>query len=112
MKPINDIPEMVWERTLPQIRMTRSKRRQRRIVMAVASVCALSVSWLAMHTRPPADQPVVYTPPEPAVVETLAVMRVSEDGSMRLEEISSKDLGSIELAFGLTPVVTDDFENW
>jgi len=41
-------------------------------------------------------------------VATLAVMRISPNGSVRLEELSARDLGSIELSFGLEPVVTSD----
>jgi len=35
-------------------------------------------------------------------------MRISANGSVRLEELSARDLGAIELSFGLEPVVTSD----
>jgi hypothetical protein len=38
-------------------------------------------------------------------------MRVGDDGVTRLEELTPSELGSIELAFGLTPMVSDGFED-
>jgi len=48
------------------------------------------------------------TEPGLKIEETIAVMRVGEDGIARLEELSTGRLRSIELTFGLTQVVCED----
>jgi hypothetical protein len=50
----------------------------------------------------------VAADPEPK----LAVMRLDENGDTILEELAPSELGSIELAFGLTPMVSDDLRDW
>jgi len=49
--------------------------------------------------------PIVRITPEPQQIATMAVMRVDENGTIRLEEIASTELGSIEFAFGQTPLL-------
>jgi hypothetical protein len=112
MNPPNDHAERVWERTLPQIRLHRRRRRNRRIAAAAAVSCTLLGIWLALPTVQPTESPVVVTAPAPPKVETIAVMRIGDNGSVRLEELASSELGSIELAFGLTPLVSDELQDW
>jgi len=104
MKPDDHIAESVWQHTLSQVRMTK----RRRVAVAVISGCVLLGLWLTSRPRPHAAAPgMAAIHPDPPVA-TLAVMRVSANGSVRLEELSARDLGSIELSFGLEPVVTSD----
>jgi hypothetical protein len=112
MNSLNDHAERVWERTLPQIHLTRRKRRNCRIAVAAAVSCTLLGVWLVFQTVQPPESSVVLTAPAPPKVETIAVMRIGENGIVRLEELSSSELGSIELAFGLTPLVSDDLQDW
>lgn len=114
MKPRTNNSTAVWERTLPHIRMTRRRRQHRRIAAVAASMCALFGSWLAFRPSPAVHEPAaafVTVEPAPAV-ETIAVMRIGENGSVRLEELPSSELGAIELAFGLTPLVSDELQDW
>lgn len=36
----------------------------------------------------------------------LAILRINHDGTARMEEVTSHELGEIELTFSLTPVIT------
>jgi hypothetical protein len=74
--------------------------------------CALLGIWLVFQNVPSAESSVVLSEPAPPEIETIAVMRIDENGSVRLEELASNELGSIELAFGLTPLVSDEFQDW
>jgi hypothetical protein len=112
MNSLNDHAERVWERTLPQIHLTRRRRSKRRIAVAAAVSCTLLGTWFAFQTVRPTESPVLVTAPAPPKVETIAVMRIGENGSVRLEELASSELGSIELAFGLTPLVSDELQDW
>jgi anti-sigma-K factor RskA len=101
-----------WERILPQIRATRRKRRHRKIAAATA-ICAILGIWTGMRFTVSSDNPVA--PPivtevgEPSAPVTLAVMRVYQDGTVRLEEIACHELGPIELTLSLTPVIVSTF---
>ncbi len=108
MKPPSENAEMIWERTLPEIRKTRIKRRNRQVAFAAATTCGLIATWFALLPPPP-NQPVVRAiPPLPPMEETIAVMRIDEYGRGRLEEVPMNQLGSVELTFGLTQFVYDD----
>lgn len=96
--------EAVWQQTLPQIRATRRNRRIRRIVGAGAACCGLAL-WLMPQSPDTREIPIVRIAPEPQQIATMAVMRVDENGTIRLEEIASNELGAIEFAFGQTPLL-------
>ncbi len=104
MNPPDPQSDAVWQSTLPQIRSTRRKRRNRRIVGAGAACCGLAL-WLMPQSPDTQIIPIVHIAPEPQQVATMAVMRVDENGTIRLEEIASNELGSFEFAFGQTPLL-------
>jgi len=109
MTSTNEDADRVWASTLQQIRKTRRQRGLGRITLAVVSACALGgVSWFLLN--PPLTIPMQTAVTEPGlkIEETIAVMRVGEDGIARLEELSTGRLRSIELTFGLTQVVCED----
>jgi len=55
---------------------------------------------------------VVVAAPTPAAAR-VAVYRVGENGSIRLEEVAPQDLGATELTFGLAPVVLNTWpQDW
>jgi hypothetical protein len=107
MNPTDPQAEAVWERTLPQIRDTRRNRRNLRIAGAVAACCALAI-WLTPQSPEAPGMPTVRIEPAPPKIETMAVMRVDENGTIRLEEIASNELGSFEFAFGQTPLLPSE----
>jgi hypothetical protein len=108
MKPTPESAEMIWERTLPEIRKTRIKRRNRKVAFAAATTCGLIATWFALLPQAP-NHPVIRTvPPLPPMEETIAVMRIDENGRVRLEEVPTNQLGPVELTFGLTQFVYDD----
>ena len=112
MNPPDEHAERVWERTLPHIHLTRRKRGMHRLAVAAVAVSALLGMWPALESLRPAEPRVLVTTPAPPKVDTIAVMRIGENGSVRLEELASNELGSIELAFGLTPLVSDELLDW
>jgi hypothetical protein len=111
MNPPDPHAEAVWERTLPQIRSTRRRRGYRRITAAAVAGCGLAM-WLTLQGTKPTDKSVAHIEAATPVVETLAVMRIDDTGAIRLEEVASNELGSIELALGQTPLLTDDLPYW
>ncbi len=104
--------ENVWQKTLPLIRAERERRRRMRLSLASASVCALFATWIMIRENEDPAMPKTATLVPPVPQATLVVMRVGDDGVTRLEEISPGELGPIELAFGLTPMLVNDFEEW
>lgn len=99
----------VWEMTLPEIRNTRRRRGQRRVALAAIASCLLfGTSWLLLKPSPMVHETLTFAPPVSEIEETIAVMRVDEEGRFRLEELPVSDFGSIELAFGLTQLMSDD----
>ncbi len=100
--------EAVWEKNLPQLRSTRRKRRYRRVVASAAACGALAAMGLSFQADKTTVSPVVRTDPAPPLVETIAVMRIDDQGAIRLEEIDSTELGQIELVFGQAPIVSYD----
>lgn len=104
MNPPDPQAEAVWQRTLPQIHSTRRKRKIRRIVGAGVACCGLAL-WLMPQSPDTQGIPIAHIAPEPRQIATMAVMRVDENGTIRLEEIASNELGSIEFAFGQTPLL-------
>ena len=108
MNPPDPQAEAVWQRTLPQIRSTRRKRKIRRIVGAGAACCGLAL-WLMPQSPDTRGIPMVHIEPDLPKFETMAVMRVDENGTIRLEEIASNELGSIEFAFGQTPLLPSEW---
>ena len=59
-------------------------------------------------SSPGVHSAVSFASPISGTEETIAVMRVDEEGRVRLEEIPVSGFGSAELAFGLTQLVSDD----
>jgi hypothetical protein len=59
----------------------------------------------------PSKSSIAILPPMAIPPSNIAIMRVGDDGVIRLEECAPSDLGSIELTFGLTPVVANDWES-
>jgi len=107
MNPPDPQTEAVWQRTLPQIRATRRNRKTRRIAAATTACCALAI-WFTPQSPDAIEKPTARIEPEPPKIETMAVMRVDENGTIRLEEIASNELGSIEFAFGQTPLLPSE----
>ena len=101
--------EAVWESTLPQIRSTRRRRAYRRAICATAACGALAAIWLMPEPQSPAHSPVAEVEPDPPVHETIAVMRIDDHGTVRLEEVASSELGQVELVFGQAPLVSWEF---
>ena len=112
MNPRSETAEQVWAAILPEIRAVRRRRQVRRIAAAAGGVLLLG-AWLAMRSGPlPEAPPVVVSVPIPAAAR-VAVYRVAENGSVRLEEVALQDLGTTELTFGLAPVVLDNWpQDW
>ncbi len=112
MNHFNQASEDAWERILPQIRVTRRKRHHRKIA-TIATFCAILGIWIGMRFSLPAPRPesapVAQSMPEASTSSTLAVMRVYHDGTVRLEEIASHELGPIELTLSLSPVIVSAF---
>lgn len=100
--------EAIWERTLPKIRATRRNRKIRRIMGGAAACCGLAI-WLTPQRPENHGKPTAHSVPTPQKIETMAVMRVDENGTIRLEEIASNELGSIEFAFGQTPLLPSEW---
>lgn len=111
MNPSDQHAEAVWERTLPHIRSTRRRRGYRRIAGAAAACCGLAI-WLTLQGTKPIDKPVAHIEPAAPVFETIAVMRIDDNGDIRLEEIACNELGAIELTLGQTPLISHDFQYW
>lgn len=103
--------EKVWEQTLPCIRLARKRRGRVKFALAASSICGLIAIGIMLRPDPVITAPRVVVSPPPIPEPTLAVMRVGDDGVTRLEELAPSELGSIELAFGLTPMVSDGFED-
>jgi len=108
MNPPDPQAEAVWERTLPQIRSTRRKRKICQIAGGVAACCGLTI-WLTPQNPESPRLPTAHIEPAPRKIETMAVMRVDENGTIRLEEIASNELGTIEFAFGQTPLLPSEW---
>ncbi len=108
MNPPDPQAETVWQRTLAQIRSTRRKRKIRRIAGGIAACFGLAL-WLIPQSPENQRIPIIHIAPEPQQIATMAVMRVDENGTIRLEEIASNELGAIELAFGQTPLLPSEW---
>lgn len=104
--------DKVWEQTLPHLRMARKRRSRVKFALIAGPVCGLIALWLMFQQGPAITTPRVAVSPPPEPEPTLAVMRFDENGDTTLEELAPSELGSIELAFGLTPMVTDDSQEW
>lgn len=68
--------------------------------------------WLTLQGTKPTDKPVVHIGSEEPFFETIAVMRIDDHGTIRLEEVAANELGTIELALGQTPLLSDDLSYW
>jgi hypothetical protein len=105
--------DTAWMRILPQIRKTRSARRQRKIVITT-TLCAMLGIWLGMRLSNPPENPpgppLAHATPPPTPPATLTVMRVSHDGTVRLEELAGDELGQLELTLSLSPVIASAFQ--
>ena len=85
--------------------------RNRRIA-AAAAACG-GICHVAHPSRSkPTDNPVVRIVPATPVFETIAVMRIDDHGTIRLEEVAAHELGTVELALGQTPLLSDDMLYW
>lgn len=104
MNPSDQQAEAVWKRTLPQIRSTRRRRRNRRIAGAGAAGCAFAI-WFTLQGPDAPQKSTAHIEPASPKIETIAVMKVDENGTIRLEEITSDELGSFQFAFGQTPLL-------
>lgn len=111
MNPNDPHAEAVWQRTLPHIRSTRRRRACRRITGAAAACCGLA-AWFVLQGTKPTDKPVARIEPETPEFETIAVMRIDDHGTIRLEEVAANELGAVELALGQTPLLSDDLQYW
>lgn len=104
MNPPDPQSEAVWNRTLPQIRSTRRKRKLHRIAGAGAgAACSAFALWFTLQSPKTPDPPTALSEPTLPKIATMAVMRMDENGAIRLQEIATNELGSIELTFGETP---------
>jgi hypothetical protein len=111
MIPNHEESEKVWEQTLPCIRLARKRRGRVKFAVAASSVCGLIAIGIMLQSDPATIAPQIVVTQPPLPEPTLAVMRVGEDGETRLEELAPSELGSIELAFGLTPMISDGFQD-
>jgi hypothetical protein len=111
MNPNDHLAEAVWQRTLPVIRSTRRRRAARRITGAAVVCCGVAL-WFNFHDIKTADRPLVKMDSATPVMETIAVMRIDEQGAIRLEEVAAYELGAVELALGQTPLLSDDMSYW
>lgn len=100
--------DAVWQSTLPQIRTTRRNRRNRRIGGGVAACCAFAI-WFTLQSPEVPEKPTAQIEPATPKIETMAVMRVDENGTIRLEEIASNNLGIIDFDFGQTPILHSEW---
>lgn len=110
MKTSDSISDAAWERILPQIRATRKKRTIRKVatITALCSICAL---WVGNRLTRPSDLPmpppvVDAFPPLEMSPSTIAVLRVNQDGTARMEEVHISELEEIQLTFSLEPIIT------
>lgn len=99
-----------WERILPQIRATRKKRAIRKIA-TITALCTMLAIWLGIRLSQPSDDPMHHLivndfPPPEVAPATLAILRVNQDGTARMEEVSIHELEEIELTFSLEPIIT------
>jgi hypothetical protein len=111
MNPNDHLAEAVWQRTLPMIRSTRRRRAARRITGAAAVSCGVAL-WFTFHGAKPAHKPVDLIVTATPVMETIAVMRIDDHGAIRLEEVAAYELGTVELALGETPLLSDEMLYW
>ncbi len=112
MNPRLEQAEAVWQHTLSQVRITRSARRRRKIAVAATSLGLLAFGWVSLQNPRPPQAPQVAATPVPGPEPMLAVMRLDENGDTILEELPPSQLGSVELAFGLTPMMSADADEW
>jgi hypothetical protein len=110
--PPNQQADEVWEKTLPLIRARRTRRRRINAAIITSPLIALIAAWALIRPAAERAAPAVAMPAPPAPGTTLVVMRVGENGVTRLEELPAGELGSVELAFGLTPLLADESRDW
>lgn len=111
MNSENKDADRVWERTLPQIRRTKIHRRNRKLGLAASAVCGLFGCWLSLQNPSVPRHSVVVDASIPELPQKIAVMRIDGNGQVRLEELAVSELGSIELAFSLNQIVSDELPN-
>ena len=101
----------VWENTLPHIRTARKRRKWVKSSLAAGLICSMvAVCSLFLTPENPGTPMVVLEDPLREHAHSIAVMKVGSDGVIRLEECMPGDLGSIELVFGLAPIICNDWE--
>jgi hypothetical protein len=82
--------------------------------MATAACAIAAACFFLPRDRDPAVPIAASAPPSPPAAEaedTLAVL-VWYGGTPLFEKVDSTELGSIDLAFGLEPVIADPDEFW
>ena len=103
--------DRVWEKTLAQIKITRKRRlRVKGGIAAVAVSGCIAVGLFLPPASFLSKPSIAVIPPMAILPSNIAVMRVSDDGVIRREECAPGELGSVELTFGLAPVVANDWE--
>lgn len=106
-------PDPILDQLLLAVRATKRRRQWRRGAVAMASVIAATCFLLPRHRDPTA--PLVESPPPaPAVApaeSSLAVLVWHGDTPL-FEKMDPDELGSVELAFGLEPVIAYPDEPW
>lgn len=104
--------DRVWENTLAQIKVTRNRRRRVKCGIAAGAISGWIAVWVMSTPASFLSKPSIsIIPPMAIPPSNIAVMRVGDDGVIRLEECAPGELGSIELTFGLAPVVANDWES-
>ncbi|MEK7950344.1 hypothetical protein [Luteolibacter soli] len=112
MNAIDSKEHEVLERTLGEVRRVRRHRAARRMAV-MPLLMMLGAGWFALTRGPAPAPPVMTEAPQAAHTagESLTVVEW-KDGMPSLVEYSGKDLGKLELAFSLEPVVTFPEELW
>jgi hypothetical protein len=110
MNTSNPTSDTAWDRILPQIRATR-KMRVIRKVATITTLCSVFAIWMGLRLLQTSDHrmpqhmvdvfPHSETPPS-----TLAVLRVNQDGTARMEEVSIYELEEVQLTLSLEPIIT------
>jgi len=108
MNPPDPQSDAVWQSILPQIRATRRKRSNSRIAGGAAACCAFAI-WFTLQSPEAPEKQTARIEPATPKIETMAVMRVDENGTIRLEEIASNNLGTIDFDFGQTPILHSEW---
>jgi len=112
MIPEHEHAGKVWEQTLSHIRSTRQRRKRVKESLTTCLICGLIIlGFMLQPQKTPAAPHVAVAEDIQEPMQSIAVMKVGDDGVIRLEECLPGELGSIELVFGLTPIISNDWED-